>query len=168
MRVMIVVAGSMLLAGCGGGGEAPAKKEVAAQLGAGLYEMTGEVKSIASADGKTPATKHKVGDKIAAKACVAADGALDPALFAEGADKCTRQSNYARKGKMSIQLSCQRAGDNGNVLVLIDGKFTADSFEGKAESATQFYGEGDYRMTRNVTGKRVGDCPAVGAAPAAS
>lgn len=165
MRGSMVMAGYVLLAGCGsgGGGEAPVKEAVAATLGAGLYEVTAEVKALASTDKTTPATKLKLGDKVAAKACVAANGVPEPALLAEAGDPCTPQASYIRNGRMSLQLTCRRAGDNGNVLVTVDGKFTADGFTGQAETITQFYGKGDYKLSRTLTAKRVGDCPTSGA-----
>ncbi|MGI8932034.1 MAG: DUF3617 domain-containing protein [Sphingomicrobium sp.] len=166
MRGMIMMAGAMLLAGCGSGGEAPAKNEVAAKLGAGLYDVTAEVANLASTDKTTPATKLKIGDKVMAQACVGAGGMPEAALLAEAGDTCTSASSYARNGRLNIQLACKRAGDNGSVMVSVDGKFTAEAFEGQAQSETQFYGQGDYRMTRNLTAKRVGDCPPGGAAKA--
>ena len=166
MRGMIMMAGAMLLAGCGSGGEAPAKQEIAAKLGAGLYEVTAEVASLVSTDKTTPATKLKLGDKVNVRACVCADGAPDPVLLAEAGDTCKSNSSYVRKGRMSLQLGCSRAGDNGNVMVAVDGKITADGFDSTATTLTQFYGQGDYKMTRKLTAKRVGDCPA-GSAPKA-
>ena len=161
MRAMILMAGTLILAGCGsGGGDAPAKTKTAAALAAGLYEVTAEVASLTSTDKTTPATKLKQGDKVTARACVAADGAPDVALIGEAGDKCTVPSSYVRNGRMSVQLVCQRAGDGGNVMITMDGTFTVDSFEGAAQSETQFIGSGDYRMTRKLTAKRVGDCPA--------
>ena len=69
----ITMASAMLLAGCGGGdgsggggsGDAGGKTEIAAKLGAGLYEVTADVASLASTDKTTPATKVKQGDKVA-------------------------------------------------------------------------------------------------------
>ena len=169
MRGLMLMAGTLLLAGCGsGGGDAPAKTETAAKLGAGLYEVTAEVAKLTSTDKTTPATKLKQGDKVAAKACVAADGTPDAALVGEAGDKCSMPSSYVRNGRMSVQLACRRAGDSGGVMVTMDGKFTADGFNGAAQSETQFVGQGDYKMTRNLTAKRIGDCPAAGAPAAAA
>lgn len=161
MRVIMTMAGAMMLAGCSGS-DAPTKAEIAAKPGAGLYEVTADVASLTSTDKTAPATKLKLGDKVAIKACVGADGKLDPALLGEAGDTCTSPSSYVRNGRLSVQLVCKRAGDNGSIMVTTDGKFTADTFEGQAQSETQFYGDGDYRMTRKLTAKRVGDCPAGG------
>lgn len=164
MRGLIMVAGAVLLAGCGGsdgGGEAK-PTEAATKLGAGLYEVTADVASLASTDKTTPATKAKQGEKMVVKACVGADGTLDPGLLGEAGDSCTSPSSYVRNGRLSVQLVCARAG-HGNIMVTTDGKFTADTFEGSAHSETQFAGSGDYKMTRKLIAKRVGDCPAGGA-----
>lgn len=166
MRKMIIAAGALLLGGCGGGGDAPAKTEKAAKLGAGLYEVTADVAGLASTDKTAPATKLKQGDKVAIKACVSADGVPDTALLGEPGDACTSPSSYVRNGRMSVQLVCKRAGDNGSIMVTTDGNFTADGFEGQAQSETQFVGDGDYKMTRKLTARRVGDCPPGGAAKA--
>ena len=157
MRAMIGIAGAVLLAGCGGG-DAPAKKEVAAKLGAGLYEVKAEVTSLSPTDKVPAATSLKLAETVAARACVAADGAPDPALLAEAGDECTPQSNYIRNGRMSLQLVCKRA--KGNLFVTIDGKFAADGFDGNADTVTQFTTPGNYKMTRKLTATRVGDCPA--------
>ena len=172
MRGLILMAGTMMLAGCGsGGGDAPAKTASAAKLGGGLYEVTADVVSLTSTDKTTPATKLKQGDKVVARACVAADGTPDAVLIGEAGDNCTTPSSYVRNGRMSVQLVCRRAGDSGGVMVTMDGKFTADSFDGEAQSESQFVGQGDYKMTRKLTAKRVGDCPSAGSpatpAPAA-
>ena len=159
MRMVIGMAGAMLLAGCGGG-DAPARKEVAAKLGAGLYEVKAEVTSLSPTDKVAAATSLKLAETVAARACVAADGAPDPALLAEAGDDCTPQSKYIRNGRMSLQLGCKRA--KGDLFVTIDGKFAADGFEGKADTVTQFTTPGNYKLTRKLSAKRVGDCPAGG------
>ena len=46
----------------------------------------------------------------------------------------------------------------------MNGSFKADSFEGEITTLTYFVEDGDYRLIRKVTAKRVGDCPAAGGA----
>ena len=46
------------------------------------------------------------------------------------------------------------------------GSFKADSFEGEITQLSYFIEDGDYRMTRKVSAKRIGDCPAAGPEPA--
>jgi hypothetical protein len=61
-------------------------------------------------------------------------------------------------------MSCKRESKRGEVMPAMMGSFKADSFEGDITSLTYFIEDGDYRMTRKVSAKRVGDCPAGGAA----
>jgi len=163
-----VMGAAMMLAACGGGETAPAKEEAAEALKPGLYEVTSEVTALASTDKTTPFTKLKLGDKTTVKACVSAGNKPAPELFAEAAgDKCEIKNSYIRYGRLSAQMSCTREGRRGEVMPAMMGSFKADSFEGEITSLTYFVEDGDYRMTRKVSAKRVGDCPADGAAPAA-
>ena len=165
MRTMIIgLAAAGLLAACSGDTAQEAKKETkAAALQPGEYEVTDKVDEVRSTDNTTPATTLKVaaaGEASPTKRiCVGADGALDPKIFAEGGDQCTPTGSYMRGGRLSFQVNCTRAG-KGGLSQLVDGKFTADSFEANVTSATYFSGPGDYSLTRTLTGKRVGDCPA--------
>jgi PBP1b-binding outer membrane lipoprotein LpoB len=164
MRTIISAAlAAGLVAGCSG---EPAQQqntaeETAKALQPGEYELTAKVDQVRSTDGTSPATALKVGASAPAKrACVAADGSLDPKMFAEANDACTVADSYVRNGRMSVQLKCKRAGQGGNVMQLVDGDFNKDSFEAKVLGSTSFSGSGDYEMARSVTAKRVGDCPA--------
>lgn len=158
---------ALALAACGGGGtqdQPPAAEETAAALSAGLYELSAEVTQLASTDNTTPATKLKQGEKLVTRACVGADGKPAPELIAEAGDKCEIKNSYVRNGRMTAELSCTRDGKNGSVMPAMNGSFKANSFEGEITTLTYFVDEGDYRLTRKVTAKRVGDCPAGGAA----
>ena len=155
---------ALMLAACGGGEkkqEAATEEEAPAKLTAGLYEVSGEVTALSSTDNTTPATKVKQGDKNVIKACVAADGQPDPVLFADAeGDKCEIKNSYIHNGRMSAQMSCTRSGQTGYVMPAMMGSFTKDGFEGEVNTLTYFVAEGDYRISRKVTAKRVGDCPA--------
>lgn len=151
---------ALVLAACGGEKPAPAPEE-AAKLNAGLYELSSEVTDLASTDKTTPATKVKQGDKEVIKACVMADGQPAPELLADAAgDKCEIKNSYVRNGRMSAQMSCMREGMLGSVMPAMMGSFTADGFEGEIATMTYFNEDGDYRLVRKVTAKRIGDCPA--------
>ena len=164
MRTIIrAVAAAALVAGCSG---EPAQQQNAGEeatakaLEPGEYELTAKVDQVRSTDNTTPATSLKVGAEAPARrACVAANGSLDPKLFAEASDTCTVADSYVRNGRMSVQLRCKRAGQGGNVMQLVDGDFKKDSFEAKIIGSTSFSASGDYEMTRSATAKRVGDCP---------
>jgi len=166
MRTTILgLAAASLLAACSGDTATDAKPEEAKAdaLKPGEYEVSAKVDELRSIDHSTPATKMKVaaaGETLpAGRACVGKDGAIDPVTFAESGDKCRPSSSYLRGGRMSLQYNCTRAG-TGELTQLVDGQFTADSFEAQVMTSTYFSGGGDYAMTRTLTGKRVGDCPA--------
>lgn len=163
MRTMITITAAALLAGCGG--NAPADNAAGAsadKLQPGEYEATIKVTALSSSDKTEPATKLKVaaaGDApIIQRACIAEDGSIDPALFAEPGDKCSPTTTYVSSGRISIQLTCSRA--DGGLGMIIDGNFNkADEFDATVTSNTYFTGRGDYTATRTVTAKRIGNCP---------
>ena len=168
-KISCVAGMAVALVACGSEKKeaAPAAAEEAS-LAPGLYELSAEVTQLASTDNTTPATKLKKGDKQVVKACVAADGEPAPELLAEEGDKCEIKNSYIRYGRMSVQMSCTREGMSGHVMPAMMGKFTADSFDGEITTMTYFIKEGDYRLTRKISAKRVGDCPAEGAPEAKS
>ena len=162
--IILALAATGLLAACSDSGT-PAKPEekAADALQAGEYEVTAKVDSIHSTDQTTPKTKSKVDEPAkVTRTCVPAGGIVDPTAFAEAGETCTTTDSYMRGGRMSLQYRCNRAGDL--LTQMVDGNFTADSFTGKVMTATYFSGQGDYEMTRSLTGKRVGECPAPSAA----
>jgi hypothetical protein len=171
MSKLVCVSGlALALAACGGEKKdeaATAAAAIPAKLAGGLYEVSAEVTQLASTDNTTPAAKLKQGDKQVIKACVSAEGQPDAALLAEAeGDKCEIKNSYIRNGRMSAQMSCTREGHSGYVMPAMMGSYSAEGFEGEISTLTYFTAEGDYRLTRKVTAKRVGDCPAEGAAKA--
>ena len=161
MKWASAIGAAMALAACGE--QAAPVEQAAAALQPGLYEVTSEVTSLSSTDNTTPSTKAKQGDKSTIKACVGADGKPAPELFSEGeGDKCEIKNSYIRNGRLSAQMSCRREGMRGEIMPAMMGSFKADSFEGDITSLTYFIEEGDYRMSRKVSARRVGDCPAGG------
>jgi hypothetical protein len=171
MRTIVLgIAAAGLLTACSGDTAKQAKKEARADaLKAGEYEVTDKVEELRSIDNSTPATSVKAAAAGEAsptsRICVGKDGAIDPKIFAEAGDKCAPTGSYMRGGRISYQFNCTRAG-KGGLSQLVDGKFTADSFEVSVSTSTYFSGPGDYALNRTLTGKRVGECPA--APPAAA
>jgi hypothetical protein len=165
MRAIILgTAAAGWLAACGSEPQPKAEPQQKADaLQPGEYELTAVVDSVRSTDNTTPATNMKVAaageetEKV--RLCVAQDGAIDPLIFAEAGDQCTPSSSYMRRGRMSLQFNCNRP-KRGQLTQLVDGNFTAGSFEAKVITSSYFEGAGDYSMTRTLTGKRVGQCPA--------
>lgn len=156
-----------LAAGCGGEDTAPsAETSATEELAPGLYESASTVTGLRSTDKTQPATEMVEGATGTARGCIAADGAIDASLFAEGDDQCTATSSFVRKGRISLQLDCKRAGTPGQVLQSVNARGSGSTFEGEVSTSTYLSGEGDYAMTRTVTGRRVGECPPEGAGEA--
>src|SRR5688572_19101820 len=94
MRTIILgAAAAALLAACSGDTAQEAKKKEARAeaLQPGEYEVTDKVDEVRSTDNSTPATAMKAaaaGETVpTSRICVAADGAIDPKIFAEAGDK---------------------------------------------------------------------------------
>ncbi len=168
-KLLLATGIALAVSSCGAEQKTEAAAEaVPAKLAAGLYEMNAEVIQLASTDQTTPATRLKQGDKLVTRACVAEDGIPAPELIAEEGDKCQVKNSYVRNGRMNVEMSCKRDGMSGEVMPAMQGSFSKDGFEGEITTLSYFIREGDYRLVREVTARRVGDCPAEGAAPAAS
>ena len=159
IRLLMAAGTVAMLTGCGSEAPKPAKVEKPKTMVAGEYEVLSEVTKLASADKSTPATKLKMGGKETIRACVAADGVPDPAMFVEAGDACTATNSYVRAGRLSVQYTCNRPG-KGDLYFNADGNFTADGYKALVTAASSFPGDGDYQLTRTLTAKRVGDCPA--------
>ena len=163
IRYLMAATTLAMLAACGSEASKTAKVEKPKTMVAGEYEIVSEVTKLVSTDKSTPATTLKLGNKATIRACVAADGTPDAAMFVEAGDICTANNNYGRSGRMSVQYSCNRAG-KGELYPNADGNFTADGYKALVTVATSFAGDGDYALTRTLTARRVGACPAAGPA----
>lgn len=160
MHKMVIAAGAAaLLAACGG--EAPDQNDsaAAAEIAPGQYEASWTVTELRSVDRTTPATNLKQSATGTTLGCVGPQNAFDLALFAEDGDECTEGNRYARQGRINLSLACKREGDAGEVRQSVSGTYTADGFQAEVSTTTYLAGAGDYAMTRNFTGKRVGECP---------
>ena len=165
MRILAIVAIGLVAACSSEAPPADAPAETAAALKPGEYEVSGKIETLRSTDGGTPATKSKLGDPpVLARACVAADGTMEPMMFGEAGDECKTENAYARNGRLNLQLSCTREGAPGQVMQTINGSFTSEGFIAEATTGTYFTGSGDYSMKRTLAGKRVGECPPAAAA----
>lgn len=156
---MIAAVAAVSVAGCSE--DAPVKQEetAAAKLSGGQYEASWKVTQVRSVDKSTPATNLKQDAAGTTTACIGADGTIDPALFAEDGDSCTQSNAYVRNGRMSMDLTCKRKGQSGEVRQSVSGTFKADSIDAEVSTTTYLSGFGDYAMSRAFTVKRVGECP---------
>lgn len=160
MRKWIAAAGAaMLVTSCSEEAPQPQAEETPAALAGGQYEASWTVASLKSVDKTTPATNLKQDATGTTLACIAADGTIDPALFAEDGDSCTAKNPYVRNGRIGLDLTCQRKGTGGEVRQSVSGTFKKDTLEAEVSTTTYLSGAGDYAMSRTVKAKRVGDCP---------
>jgi hypothetical protein len=164
MRVFILTS-FLVLAGCSEGEQAANKKAdapPASQLNAGQWEMTSEVTKVTQRDKSTPALPATEGSKTTTSSCVAEADVKkpQPALFVgEGLD-CTSRDVYMTRGRTNITLACKKAGLPGDIATIVNGTYTADTFEGTTTTETAFVGEGDVKIEAKLTGKRTGECSA--------
>ena len=162
MRRFVIVAGAAaLLGGCGD--DAPVKNETetaAVSLEPGQYQADWKVASLRIVDkNDTAATNLKQDATGTTTACVASDGTIDPALFAEDGDTCTVGNSYVRNGRLQMDLTCTREGASGQVRQSVNGTFTANAIDAEVSTSTYLSGYGDYAMTRAFTAKRLAECP---------
>jgi len=164
MRVIIIAAAAALVAGCGNSGNEKADAQptaTAAALQPGEYALTwSAIENGPAAKGGATAAKALSSADFPDKACIAADGSIDPAAFGNKADQCHTVNSYVREGTVNVQVGCVREG-KGEVSQIASGSFTdAESFDAKIDTSTSFTGGGDYSMTRQLSAKRVGQCAA--------
>ena len=158
-RFIIIAGAAILASACSE--EPPVKEEeaTATSLQGGQYEASWKVTQLRSVDKTTPATNLKQDAAGTTLACIAADGTIDPALFAEDGDTCTAKNPYVRNGRIGLDVSCTRKGSAGEIRQSVNGTFKADNLEAEVTTTTYLSDPGDYAMTRTVTAKRVGECP---------
>lgn len=126
---------------------------------AGEWEVTALTEKLRSSDKSTPATDAKVGAAVTRRICSPAGPKPAPALFAAEGDDCTLDSDYAKNGRINMSMQCKRPG-KGQLALTLDGKYDSQSFEVVVVTGTYFAGSGDYALTQNMKGRRIGDCPA--------
>ncbi|WP_265587142.1 DUF3617 domain-containing protein [Sphingomicrobium arenosum] len=161
MKARILATSALALGLVACGGDAAPEEEAAAPVDAmlpGNFEITSEVTALNSTDGTDPATSAEMGSKTTANICVGEDGLLPAAAFGEDGDDCTIENPYVRRGRIKQDLVCQREGQGGQIRVNVDAEFTEEGVDGTVSTITYFSGEGDYSMTRTLSGRRTGDC----------
>lgn len=162
MRVIIIAAAAGLVASCGNSANEKAEAQAtAAALQPGEYALTwSAVDKGPSADKSASAAKPVTAADFPDRACVSADGTIDPAAFGNKSDQCHTVNSYVREGTVNVQVGCAREG-KGEVSQIASGSFTdADNFDATVETSTSFTGGGGYTMTRQLTAKRIGQCAA--------
>ena len=160
MRAFLIAA--VVTLGACSGGEAEQNNTIAAAeaLAPGQWETVMEVVRVDKADEAEPALKLAAGDKVTTSSCVAAGD--PPAVLFAGIEEaeCQYQSNYMKRGRINVGLSCTKPGLSGTVGVNTEGDFEAESFEANATLRTMLTTAGDSIVTARLTGRRTGDCTA--------
>lgn len=161
MRKLILIA-PLVLAACGEAEEPVQNQAVEAANGLepGLWEVSSEVTAFEQADEGEPVIDAAVGSIATENICVGEGDRPPTELFAGEAYDCEYSNYYARNGRMNLTLNCSLEGASGNIAMAVEGTFAGDSFEVSRDITTYLTGQGDVRTKANVTGRRVGECPA--------
>ena len=165
MREAVVIA-CFLLVACGdaGGpeqGKSKADEAKALALAPGQWETVTEVSQLTRMDEGAPKIDTPQGTRIEASHCVAdGEGKQPPAVLLAGSDayECKYGNHYMSAGTLNTQLECRREGLNGQVMMSLDGSYTADTIEANHSLSTSLSGTGDVKILSKLTGRRVGDC----------
>ncbi len=162
MKKMISVAGlTLILAGCSEPQQkAPAALEAPAALPAGLWRTASEVSQYKTMDAGAPIIAAKVGDRSTSETCVAAGEGKKPkpALFGASRGECGYSNFYLGNGTMSGTIECK--SPQGPIMHMMNGSYTADTFEASVDTASYLTSDGDVTLTTKLSGTRAGDCPA--------
>lgn len=156
----------LILAACSEGADPGAQTKAKAEaaknlkLAAGQWETVAEVTKLTKQDEGTPAINTPAGTKTTANHCVVqADAdAKKPAptlLAGEGYD-CQYDNVYMSAGTLNAQLTCRREGLAGDIRMMVDGSYTADTFEANQTLSTFLSGTGDVSIESKLTGRRTG------------
>lgn len=158
MRMIGIAAAAALVGACGNPGQEAQAETRAAALQPGEYELAWSDIKREAAQSKAAAAASVDAATFADRTCIAAGGKIEPAAFAEEGDDCHAVQSYVRNGIVNVQLSCERK--DGKLSSIVTGKFTAESLDANVETTSSFDGGGNYSLTRKLTAKRLGDCPA--------
>lgn len=165
----IILLPLFVLAACSDGSQPAEQQEAPAaeQIKAGQWEMTTEVTKVTKRDNGAPAIKMPEGSKTTTSTCVAEADVKKPpaALLVPDGFKCTYRDSYMHSGRINATLACTHGALAGDVAMVVNGSYTADTIEGTATTETRLVGEGDQKIDTKLTGHRTGACAA---APAKS
>ncbi|WP_066700038.1 DUF3617 domain-containing protein [Sphingobium amiense] len=160
--VALPLTGVMALAACGSDpAPAPEAEEKPIVMQAGQWELTRKTTGY-NTPTVTPAQYQEALKQVSEdKVCISVDrdGLPTPDAIAgtEGSD-CTYKDKLARKGRLIATLSC-KAG-KGTSEIAVEGNYTADTLTLGATMTKVEGGSPVLRTTHDLTGRRVGDCPA--------
>ena len=90
--------------------------------------------------------------------CVGGGAQAPTELFTEAGYECSGGNYYARNGRLNVSLLCRRSGLEGNIPVMVDGAFTADTLDYTRNLRSVLVTDGDVTIDSHVTGRRTGPC----------
>lgn len=168
------IAAIAIVAGCSKGGNV--------QQQPGEWETTSRIKSI-EVPGAPPEAqaqiRAQVGQTQTRRECLTEAQARDPmgqmrAMLAQGgpASACTFSDQTYSGGTIRIRGTCPAPGGQGSAQISVEGTYDATTMQGtmtmnaQAGANAPAGGPTGMNMTAEINGRRVGDCPAGGAAPA--
>lgn len=162
MRAALPLGLAIGLAACGGD-PAPAPQAEAApvMMQGGQWELTRKTTGY-NTPTVTPAQYQEALKQIGAeKLCIAVDAQGVPAADALAGDEgtaCSYTDKLVRKGRLIATLRCKAGA--GTSEIVVEGNYTADTLTlGTTMTQTQG-GQPVLRTTHDLTGRRIGDCPA--------
>lgn len=187
MRISTAAIAALLVAACGsqGGNEnaAAGKAGAGAQAGGqgagslqpGQWEMTSRLESI-EIPGAPPEVQAQMGGQRGRaqtdRTCITAAQASNPlrqlreSMAGPGGQNCQTSEDVFAGGVIRIRTTCRRPGGAvGSAQIAMEGTFTATTLAARisvnAEGAN-VAGPGTtaMRLTTNLSGRRIGDCPA--------
>lgn len=166
------------LAGCGGGEEQPRNmtgQEVADQLAQvrinpGEWELTSRIISVEAPELPRELMQAMQGRQNSIRHCITPEQASDPAAFSRNVQQrnsgCQVQDFTMKGGRMEGQTVCA-GGTAQEVRSRMSGVFGPDSFDYETRVAVPApMAGGTMNLSVRMQGRRVGACPASGAAGA--
>lgn len=140
---------------------APKEEEAPVVMSPGEWQMTRHTTGY-NTPTVTPAEYQKALKQVVEeKVCITLDkdGAPAPDILAgDEGSACTFKDKMLRKGRLIATLSC--TSGKGSAEIAVEGNYTADTLTLGTTMTKTEGGKPVLRTTRDLSGKRLGDCPA--------
>jgi hypothetical protein len=64
------------------------------------------------------------------------------------------------RGRIVSAMTCADPSGQGKTMMSMEGSYTAQTIDATMSMTTSVVAQGDMKMSSQLTGKRLGDCPA--------